>query len=63
MQKHASVFRVEELLKQGVEKVRDIYARKDDLKIKDKGLVWNSDLLEGLELENLLGTDAFRNSA
>lgn len=54
---------MEELLKQGVEKVRDIYARKDDLKIKDKGLVWNSDLLEGLELENLLGTDAFRNSA
>lgn len=49
------MFRVEEILKEGVAKVKDIYSRKDDVRIVDKGLVWNSDLLEGLELENLLG--------
>ncbi|CAK55906.1 unnamed protein product (macronuclear) [Paramecium tetraurelia] len=42
------------LQQEGVEKVKEIYSRKDDVRIKDKGLVWNSDLVEGLELENLL---------
>ncbi|CAD8136572.1 unnamed protein product [Paramecium pentaurelia] len=54
MQKHAAVFRIEKTLQEGVEKVKEIYQRKDDVRIKDKGLVWNSDLIEGLELENLL---------
>ncbi|CAD8046386.1 unnamed protein product [Paramecium primaurelia] len=54
MQKHAAVFRIEKTLQEGVEKVKEIYTRKDDVRIKDKGLVWNSDLIEGLELENLL---------
>ncbi|CAD8043571.1 unnamed protein product [Paramecium primaurelia] len=54
MQKHAAVFRIEKTLQEGVEKVKEIYSRKDDVRIKDKGLVWNSDLIEGLELENLL---------
>ncbi|CAK90798.1 unnamed protein product (macronuclear) [Paramecium tetraurelia] len=54
MQKHAAVFRIEKTLQEGVEKVKEIYSRKDDVRIKDKGLVWNSDLVEGLELENLL---------
>ena len=54
MQKHAAVFRVEETLKEGVEKLKEIYSRKDDIRIKDRGLVWNSDLIEGLELDNLL---------
>ncbi|CAK66867.1 unnamed protein product (macronuclear) [Paramecium tetraurelia] len=54
MQKHAAVFRIEKTLQEGVEKVKEIYSRKDDIRIKDKGLVWNSDLVEGLELDNLL---------
>ncbi|CAD8153949.1 unnamed protein product [Paramecium octaurelia] len=54
MQKHAAVFRIEKTLQEGVEKVKEIYSRKDDIRIKDKGLVWNSDLIEGLELDNLL---------
>lgn len=49
------MFRIEETLKSGVEKVKEIYSRKDDVRVKDKGLVWNSDLIEGLELDNLLG--------
>lgn len=60
MQKHAAVFRIEETLKSGVEKVKEIYARKDDVRVKDKGLVWNSDLIEGLELDNLLGKLFFK---
>ena len=48
------MFRIEKTLQEGVEKVKEIYSRKDDVRIKDKGLVWNSDLIEGLELENLL---------
>ena len=39
--------------------MKEIYSRKDDVRIKDKGLVWNSDLMEGLELENLLCINLF----
>ncbi|CAD8095136.1 unnamed protein product [Paramecium sonneborni] len=54
MQKYASVFRIEKTLQEGVQKVKEIYQRKDDIKIKDKGLLWNSDLIEGLELDFLI---------
>ena len=55
MQKHASVFRTEELMKEGVEKLFSCIDSFKDVSVSDRGLVWNTDLIETLELENLLG--------
>mmetsp|Transcript_26548 Transcript_26548/g.26200 ORF Transcript_26548/g.26200 Transcript_26548/m.26200 type:complete len:508 (+) Transcript_26548:347-1870(+) len=54
MQLHAAVFRIEETLKQGCEKMTDICKLFKDVKTTDRDLTWNSDLVETLELENLL---------
>ncbi len=53
MQNHAAVFRTEEILQKGTDKMREIFKSFDDLGIEDRGLVWNSDLVEALELDNL----------
>lgn len=53
MQTHAAVFRTEETLAEGKEQMQKIYHEFDDLGITDRGLVWNSDLVEALELDNL----------
>jgi succinate dehydrogenase / fumarate reductase flavoprotein subunit len=54
MQNYAAVFRTEETLKEGsdlIDKAREAFST---IRVADKGLVWNSDLIEALELENLL---------
>ncbi len=53
MQSHAAVFRTEKSLQEGVAKMHDIYNQFSDLKISDRNLIWNSDLVESLELDNL----------
>jgi succinate dehydrogenase / fumarate reductase, flavoprotein subunit len=53
MQKHAAVFRTEDTLAEGSEMISDIYGTYKDIGIKDRGLIWNSDLVEALELDNL----------
>jgi succinate dehydrogenase / fumarate reductase, flavoprotein subunit len=55
MQNDAAVFRTGETLAEGVNKVREIHASFADVKVSDRSLVWNSDLVETLELQNLLG--------
>jgi succinate dehydrogenase / fumarate reductase, flavoprotein subunit len=55
MQNDAAVFRTGETLAEGVRKVRAINASFADVKVSDRSLVWNSDLIETLELQNLLG--------
>jgi succinate dehydrogenase / fumarate reductase flavoprotein subunit len=55
MQTHAAVFRASDSLKEGVEKMRKIWGGMEDLKVTDRSLIWNSDLMEALELDNLLG--------
>lgn len=55
MQKHCAVFRDTELLNQGVEKMAAIYSRMTDIKVKDRSMIWNTDLVETLELDNLIG--------
>jgi succinate dehydrogenase / fumarate reductase flavoprotein subunit len=42
-------------LAEGVAKIRDIHASFADVRVSDRSLVWNSDLVETLELQNLLG--------
>jgi len=55
MQLDAAVFRTGETLAEGVGKIRDIHASFADVRVSDRSLVWNSDLVETLELQNLLG--------
>jgi succinate dehydrogenase / fumarate reductase flavoprotein subunit len=55
MQKHASVFRTEGILQDGVDKMSACINSFKDVSVTDKGLIWNTDLVETLELENLLG--------
>ena len=55
MQADAAVFRTSESLAEGVRKIREINASFADVKVSDRSLVWNSDLVETLELQNLLG--------
>ena len=54
MQSDAAVFRASDTLKEGVEKMTAIAAKLDDLHVTDTSLVWNSDLMETLELTNLM---------
>jgi succinate dehydrogenase / fumarate reductase flavoprotein subunit len=54
MQNHAAVFRTGETLNEGVEKLRQTFASFSDVRVSDRSLVWNTDLIETMELENLL---------
>jgi succinate dehydrogenase (ubiquinone) flavoprotein subunit len=54
MQRHAAVFRRQDLLEEGCKQVDEISKMYPDIKLSDRGSVWNTDLVEALELENLL---------
>jgi succinate dehydrogenase / fumarate reductase flavoprotein subunit len=54
MQSHAAVFRTGESLAEGVAALGKTYASFADVRVSDRSLVWNTDLMETLELENLL---------
>ncbi|MBL9054199.1 MAG: FAD-binding protein, partial [Tabrizicola sp.] len=54
MQADAAVFRAEETLAAGEKKMTAIAGKMGDLKVTDRSLVWNSDLMETLELTNLM---------
>lgn len=54
MQVHCSVFRTEESLAEGVDKVSAIAASVEDISVSDKTMIWNTDLMETLELDNLI---------
>jgi succinate dehydrogenase / fumarate reductase flavoprotein subunit len=55
MQEHAAVFRTGEVLREGVEKLGEVVAAFDDVQVSDRSMVFNTDLLETMELQNLLG--------
>nr|KIR88429.1 succinate dehydrogenase [ubiquinone] flavoprotein subunit, mitochondrial [Cryptococcus tetragattii IND107] len=54
MQTDAAVFRTQESLDEGVAKMRDVYKSYDQVGIKDRSMIWNSDLIETLELRNIM---------
>ena len=54
MQNNAGVFRDGPSMQEGCRKMDDIYSRMGDLKLADRGLIWNTDLVETLELQNLM---------
>jgi len=54
MQEEAAVFRTQETLEQGCKRISKIWGELKDVKVFDRSLIWNSDLVETLELENLM---------
>ncbi len=54
MQNHAAVFRTGESLAEGARRLRNTFASFADVRVADRSLVWNTDLIETMELENLL---------
>jgi succinate dehydrogenase / fumarate reductase, flavoprotein subunit len=55
MQSHAAVFRNSKSLAEGVAKMRQVWGGLADMSVADRSLIWNSDLVEALELHNLMG--------
>lgn len=55
MQSHAAVFRNSKSLTEGVQKMEKIWSGLKDINVTDQSLIWNSDLMEALELQNLMG--------
>jgi len=58
MSEHAAVFRNDELMAEGKVKLAKTYERMQDIHVSDRGLIWNSDLVETMELDNLISQAA-----
>jgi len=54
MQSHCAVFRDAKTLKAGCKKMAELWKKIGDLKVHDRSMIWNSDLVETLELDNLM---------
>merc|ERR1711994_1046383 len=54
MQGHAAVFRTGSTLQEGIVKMKGVWNSMDDLKVSDSSMIWNSDLVETLELQNCM---------
>ena len=54
MQNNCAVFRTGEILAEGQKLIREVWESRNDIKIADRSLIWNSDLMETLEFDNLL---------
>jgi succinate dehydrogenase / fumarate reductase flavoprotein subunit len=54
MQANCAVFRTGEILAEGQRLIRDVWSARDDIRVSDRSLIWNSDLVETLEFDNLL---------
>ncbi|GAB4360243.1 MAG: succinate dehydrogenase flavoprotein subunit [Kiloniellaceae bacterium] len=54
MQAHAAVFRTGESLTEGIDKLQGVWDKRGQVKVNDRTLIWNSDLVETLELDNLM---------
>ncbi|MEL6385771.1 MAG: succinate dehydrogenase flavoprotein subunit [Pseudomonadota bacterium] len=58
MQSNCAVFRTGDVLREGVEKIDGIFDRLPGIDVKDRGLIWNTDLVEALEFDNLIAQAA-----
>jgi succinate dehydrogenase / fumarate reductase flavoprotein subunit len=54
MQSNCAVFRTGEVLEEGKKLIRDVFGAVPDVRVSDRSLIWNSDLIETLEFDNLL---------
>ena len=58
MQRDCSVFRTEEVLEEGVKGIKKVWDDAADIKVTDRSLIWNTDLIETLEFDNLISQAA-----
>ena len=58
MQMNCSVFRDGPVLKEGLAKISDVWKGVGDIRVSDRSLIWNSDLVETLEFDNLIAQAA-----
>ncbi len=54
MQSHVAVFRTGESIEKGLVKLRKLFTQVDNLKVNDRSMIWNTDLVETIELTNLM---------
>ena len=54
MQENCAVFRTGEVLAGGPGQIGEVWRASDDIRVTDRGLIWNTDLIETLEFENLI---------
>lgn len=54
MQNHAAVFRTGELIEKGLTRLQELFSQMGDLRVSDRSMVWNTDLVEAIELMNLI---------
>jgi succinate dehydrogenase / fumarate reductase flavoprotein subunit len=54
MQSHCAVYRTGEVLAEGVAAINEVWRESADVKVSDRSLIWNSDLVETLEYDNLI---------
>ncbi|MGE0532688.1 MAG: succinate dehydrogenase flavoprotein subunit [Hyphomonadaceae bacterium] len=55
MQETCAVYRTGETLQEGVQRMEKVWAEAPDVKVTDRSMIWNTDLVETLEFDNLLG--------
>jgi succinate dehydrogenase / fumarate reductase flavoprotein subunit len=58
MQRDCAVFRTKKVLKEGVKAIKDVWDAAADIKVTDRSLIWNTDLVETLEFDNLISQAA-----
>ncbi|MBR9824616.1 MAG: succinate dehydrogenase flavoprotein subunit [Alphaproteobacteria bacterium] len=58
MQENCAVFRTGEVLDEGVEKIKTVYSGLPDISVSDRTMIWNTDLMEALEFDNLIAQAA-----
>ncbi|MCR9224703.1 MAG: succinate dehydrogenase flavoprotein subunit [Hyphomonas sp.] len=58
MQENCAVFRTGEVLDEGVEKIDGVQKKAAGMRVDDRGMIWNTDLMEALEFDNLIGQAA-----
>jgi succinate dehydrogenase / fumarate reductase flavoprotein subunit len=58
MQNNCAVFRTGDVLKQGVDEIEAVYAKLPGIDVQDRTMVWNTDLVEALEFDNLIAQAA-----
>jgi succinate dehydrogenase / fumarate reductase flavoprotein subunit len=54
MQETCAVYRTGPVMEEGVSRMADVYAQMPDIKVSDRSMIWNSDVMETLEFENLI---------
>ena len=58
MQENCAVFRTGDILREGVEKIDGVFDKLPGIDVKDRGMIWNTDLIEALEFDNLIAQAA-----